>query len=352
MAEGPYVCLVAFSEQQKGATRSVASVWLRGREATNVFDLLGRNENDISSSVAWVLGSCRAMLNEFLKAVGVSESIKFSDVAIRMQEFDRDGGITDVEITDNQHFFLIVEAKRGWTLPRRSQLEMYAARESFCNSPAKSKSIVIVSECSRDFIDHHLDINSIDGIPVKHVSWGDFALFAEQARARSSNYEKRLLQDLIEYLKGAVRVQDQTSNEVFVVSLGLRRPEGCSIGFLDVVQQKKRYFHPVGNRWPKQPPNYIAFRYFGKLQSIHHIAGYVITKNLHTEIPEWKNSGEHAPHFVYELGPAIVPQKEVRTGNIFRAGRVWCHIDTLLTCDTISEAVELTKERKRWAVNR
>ncbi|HEY5589106.1 MAG TPA: hypothetical protein VIK86_09155, partial [Candidatus Paceibacterota bacterium] len=51
-------------------------------------------------------------------------------------------------------------------------------------------------------------------------------------------------------------------------------------------------------------------------------------------------------HFVYDLGPAIRPTKEVKTGNIYPSGRVWCHLDTLLTCDTISEARDISRERR------
>lgn len=51
-------------------------------------------------------------------------------------------------------------------------------------------------------------------------------------------------------------------------------------------------------------------------------------------------------HFVYELGPAIIPPKDIRTGNkIVRSNRVWAQLDTLLTSDTITEAMEISKAR-------
>lgn len=100
-----------------------------------------------------------------------------------------------------------------------------------------------------------------------------------------------------------------------------------------------------GGGWPKEPPNYIAFRYYGKLQSIHHIESYIVTKDLNVNIPEMPSKTESCAFFVYDLGPAIFPSKEVKTGTIYPNGRVWCHLDTLLTCDTISEARDLTKKR-------
>lgn len=77
---------------------------------------------------------------------------------------------------------------------------------------------------------------------------------------------------------------------------------------------------------------------------IHYIESYNIVTNFRNEIPEMPAT-EWEPHFVYNLGPAIIPSKEIKTGNIYRAGRVWCHLDALLTCDTITEARDLNKKR-------
>ena len=141
-------------------------------------------------------------------------------------------------------------------------------------------------------------------------------------------------------------MQNQTSNEVYVVSLGSGNPEDCSLTWIDIVKQKNKYFHPMGGSgWPKEPPNYIAFRYHGKLQSIHHIEGYVVMTNPHKEITEMPDKEWDTPCFIYDLGPAIIPSKVIKTGKIYPSGRVWCHLDALLTCDTISEARDLTKQR-------
>lgn len=140
-------------------------------------------------------------------------------------------------------------------------------------------------------------------------------------------------------------MQNQTSNEVYVVSLGSGSPERCSLTWIDIVKQRDKYFHPMGSGWPKEPPNYIAFRYNGKLQSIHHIEEYVISTNMRSEIAEMPDEEWNEPHFIYMLGPAITPTKEIKTGKIYPSGRVWCHLDALLTCDTISDARDLTKKR-------
>ncbi|WP_148347934.1 PD-(D/E)XK nuclease family protein [Bacillus rubiinfantis] len=319
---------------------------MHGRNIISIFQLMGYKENDISHSTAWVLSKCTEMLEIFIKDVCGVVGYKWEDIEISVQEYDRGYGITDIEITDNKEFFIIVEAKRGWILPPKEQLLKYAKRESFKTSFARNKVIVTLSECSREYAYHNLEIKNANGVPIKHVSWKDIHKFASAAYLTSSNSEKKLLKELQLYLRGLVTMQNQTSNEVYVVSISSGNPNECNLSWIDIVKKKNKYFHPMGrNGWPKEPPNYIAFRYKGKLQSIHHIEGYVVTKNLHNEIVEMPNKLSDVPYFIYNLGAAIIPSKEIKTGNIYANGRVWCHLDTLLTCDTISDARDLTKKR-------
>lgn len=317
-----------------------------GREISSIFQLMGYKENDISHSTAWVLSKCSVMLEHFINDILGLTNLDHDNVEICVQEYDKESGITDIEIRDAKEFFIIIEAKRGWMLPSREQLLKYSIRESFMKSIVKNKMIITLSECSREYANHHLEIKIANGIPIKHISWKDIHQHAEMAYATSSNSEKKLLRELQIYLRGLMTMQNITSNEVYVVSIGSGNPDKCALTWIDIVEQKKKYFHPMGgNGWPKEPPNYIAFRYLGKLQSIHHIENYTITTNLNCEVPEMPNREDTYAHFVYDLGPAIKPPKEIRTGSIFPSGRVWCHLDTLLTCDTISEARDLTKKR-------
>lgn len=66
---------------------------------------------------------------------------------------------------------------------------------------------------------------------------------------------------------------------------------------------------------------------------------------MHDEIAEMLDEEWAENHFIYKLGPAIIPSKVVKTGNIYPSGRVWAMLDTLLTADTISEAMDISKER-------
>lgn len=316
-----------------------------GNEVNSIFQLIGTLENDITKSIAWALCKCPVFLKNIVNEV-LGIDIDTSKVRIKYQDFEKGKGVTDLEITDNDQFYIIIEAKRGWILPGAEQLTLYSDRRSLVQSSAKYKSIISMSECNATYAASYLPFTQINGIPVKHLAWRRICEIANESRTGSSNAEKNLLKELMKYLGGLMTMQVKESNWVFVVSLGYTKPENCDLSWIDIVKKKNRYFHPLGgNGWPKEPPNYVAFRYDGRLQSIHHIEDYVVTKNLHNEVPEMPDYVEHSDFFVYKLGPAIVPNKIVKTGNIYPSGRKWAMLDTLFTADTIYEACEISKQR-------
>lgn len=316
-----------------------------GKEIHSIFQLLGDKENDITLSMSWALAKC----SEFLKALIISivgMAPPSDEISILNQRYDADAGITDIEITDFQTFHIIIEAKRGWILPSADQLTKYSLRPDFQNAPYGNKYIVTMSECTQAYATAHLPFREINKIPVKHLAYREIYQLAKTVRPVSNNEQKHLLDEFCEYLKGLMTMQKLDSNMVYVVALGTKTPDRCSLTWIDIVQKYNKYFCPVGgNGWPKEPPNYIAFRYYGQLQAIHHIDGYTVTRNLHDEIPEMPDEVLDANHYVYKLGPAIKPAKTVKTGKIFRNGRVWAMLDTLLICDTISDARDLTQSR-------
>jgi hypothetical protein len=120
---------------------------------------------------------------------------------------------------------------------------------------------------------------------------------ATKARQGSTHAEKRILTELLTYFRGLMTMQNVDSNWVYVVSLGSDTPKGWKLSWIDVVEQKGRYFHPVGGGWPKEPPNYIAVRYRGRLQSIHHVEGYSVFDDPHDEFPQIP-SEKWGPHFL------------------------------------------------------
>lgn len=321
---------------------------LHSTEVQSIFQLLGHHENDISFSVAWALSKCPNFLTAFLTFT-VGEEKDLDQVEIRLQDHESKHGFTDIEIELKDRFYVIVEAKRGWVLPGEEQLTKYARKKTFLNSkaPKHKKCLIAMSECAEDYAKTNLGMEQIDGLRVKAVSWANMASMARKSAVGSTHAQKRLIGELLTYFRGLMTMQNMDSNLVYVVVIADRTPEDWKISFIDIVEKRHRYFHPVGTHgWPKEPPNYMGFRYRGRLQSIHHVDSYEIVRDfdIRKYIPEVREK-PWQPHFLYKLGPAIKPTKLVKPGKIYPNGRVWCMLDTLLTCDTISKARDLTQER-------
>ena len=333
----------------------MAELFAYNEKVETIFDLIGDKENDITKSIAWAFVKCPNLLEKIIEHL-LHVSVDADNVVIRYQEFEKGGGVTDLEITDNQKFYIIIEAKRGWLLPGEAQLKLYAKRDGFVRSPAKMKAIVSMSECTEIYAKKRLP--AIQGTMVLHLPWMVICDLAGELRIKTAGKQNYILGELERYIKKIMTTQNKDTNWVYVVSLGLGKveittsegkAETAGITYLDIVRKYNRYCCPVGGGkggWPKEPLTYIAFRYHGKLQSIHHIEKYTVADNLHPFVPEIPDVELSKTHFVYELGPAIIPSKDIRTGDkIVMSNRVWAQLDTLLTSDTITEAMEISKAR-------
>ena len=143
-------------------------------------------------------------------------------------------------------------------------------------------------------------------------------------------------------------MQTKESNWVYVVALSAKKEPESDLSTIDVLKKYNKYYCPVGQGFVNEPPNYIAFRYNGKLQSIHHIEDYTITRNLHDIVPELVDKEEEFDKFVFDLGSAIIPPKDVKSTQKLSFGqKVWAMLDTLLTSDTIPEASDISKARMK-----
>lgn len=319
---------------------------LHGRLVRTLFDLLGAREDDITYSLGWALSQSDdlvyALLHEFFDQE-VGELL-----GVRLQTSLPGAGRTDIEI-EAEGAHLIIEAKRGWEVEDASKLATYATR--FEGDAVRQKAIAVISQASADWASPRLPKVIVD-IPVGFAPWRTVAHLVEAVAAHShSHAEKRLLRELHRYLKGVMAMRDVESNLAYVVSLGTDPVIDDGTSYADVVVKHNSYFHPVGGGpggWPSTPPNYMAFRFDGRLQQIRHVDDYEVHDEpwnlIHPPFAEaaWKAE----PHFWYRLGPPITPAHTVRTGaSIRRALRVWAAIDLLLTCETISEARDKTTAR-------
>ena len=327
---------------------------LYGSEINSIFQLLGTKENDISYSIAWALYQSKVYLRHFLELLGYKYTTEWANIQIRLQQHESGKGFTDIEIELPGRFYIIIEAKRGWTFPRKTQLIKYAHRKSFRKSLCLKKEIIVVSESTQAFAQAQFHIKNISGIPIRTISWKDLHRLIPKSIRIGMDADNRLLRQLDNYLEGITTMQKIDSNWVYVVSLGkdVFPYRNWNISYRGIVEKKHLYFHPVGGDsggWPAEPPNYIAFRYDGILKSVHHIDKYEVITNPHRFIPEIPSEVWKPPHYLYHLGPAIKPNHTVRAGpKIVMSMRVWAMLDLLLTCKTIQDARDRSKKREEW----
>lgn len=322
------------------------SIHLRGQALESVFELVGHDENALTFALGWCLAKVPPLLAELVALLSPGQQAQGAKVVL--QQHSGKNGITDIELRVPGRLAWIIEGKVGHAPPLPSQLAKYASKLNGEAEPGAAKLLAVLAKSDRrDLWLRHSVPQQVLGVPVAVVSWGQVKAAIDRAYSPSDNTGKALLRQLRNFIENVLVMQTVNSNETYVVSVSWDT-FGGSTTFIDVVQKFGRYFHPIGSGWPPEPPNYIAFRWSGRLQSIHHVEHYEIITDYNPYFPEVP-AAPIDPHYLYSLGPAIRPSHEVRTGNIFRNGRVWAHLDLLLTAATIAEARDQTKARVQAA---
>lgn len=314
------------------------------QDCPTVFALNGTSEDSASYALGWTLLQSSHLLTTLLESLNCPATPDIVErTEILLQAHHKNGGYSDLELLCVGEFHLIFEAKKHWSLPGNKQLLLYASRFNPERTPLCK--VITVSAASDDYAARNLP-TTVNDYPLSHISWGKLASMAKRNKSVSgSSIEKLWLGQLQKHLKGYDLMTPPNDNQAYCVVLSTDelRP---GYTWVDVVEKDSAYFHPVGlNGWPSSPPNYIAFRKHGKLLSVHHIDSYDVVTDLSTINPNWPNTT--VDHFVYSLGPAMVPPRAIKNGKIYASGRVWCALDTLLSGahDTIQDARNETKRR-------
>lgn len=296
------------------------------KEVRSVFEILGNHENDITKSIGYCLSECPCFLDAFLKEILKCDIIHLdlNNVNIYCQRTQTEG-ITDLEIVEEGKLHIIIEAKRWFGLPSKAQLQKYV--NDLIGDKSSVKKILTLSDLQAKKAITHLP-SSLSNISIEHMTYKDILTFAESSISSSSNHSKRILCDLIRYLKGVTKMKNDFSNIVYVVPIN-----GDSI----IEHDGRRQYHcRVGNGFIKEAPNYLGFRFGGKLQYINHVE----------DVEYYDDNG--CIYFRFFLGPDILPIKTIKTGGKYQGTKFYCDIDLLLTCDTIIEASKETKKRHNW----
>lgn len=310
----------------------------------SVFELSGVSEPAVTDALGWVLGHSPSLCHWFVSQVaGLDVTMaECKTVEVQLQHAVGGEGLTDVELIHHR-FHLIIEAKRGWLLPSAEQLRKYAER----SSRAPLSGFVTISGADERYFQMSGLVAQLHPTPVWHRSWQQIDALLDSARETSAVKERRLLDDLKAYLKVATPARDLHSNLVFVVALKGEVEAWSAIPSVDFVKRHRVYFHPIGRSWPVRPPTYLAFRYQGRLLSVHYVEKVTVCADLREPLGHLvKDMVPDGDHFLYHLGPPIYPDHEVKTGKLHGAGHLYCMLDTLLTSATVKEAFRITKARQ------
>lgn len=323
----------------------VPDLYIGRRPVETVFDLMGTNEDDLTYALGWGLKQSPSLTQDLvemlrLEAVGSLRTV-------RLQQSERLAGRTDIEL-DFDEAQVIIEAKIGWALPRAGQLDQYAGRELV---DERKRLLVVLSEATETYARGKGGLPlTVSEVPVVYLRWSDVIDKVKSAAAASSSLnEKQLLRELGDYLRSVVKPVDPYSAKTYCVSLGQQPRQGWRRSTKQILEEDLKYTHPYAiNGWTKVPPNYIAFRWNGHVQSIHHVEACELIDDPSAFISDAPWHGVEHSFLAYTLGSKLGPADPLPMGQNYRDTRLWVALDLLLTAPTLLEAVRLTKER--WPV--
>lgn len=250
---------------------------LHDRPIATIFDLLGRDENDMTASLGWGLARNAGLLRQFMDRIA-SDVVLAEPPAIELQKHDRaDGGFTDIELTAPE-LHVIVEAKRGWDPPSNAQLDRYEDRFAETGAPAQ-RFVVLTQNGAEQVVRHRLGVwVPTPPIALAVLGWSDLVSMAVAACGEGRPAERHLAAELAIYLRGVADMRDTNTNEVHVVALTRRVWDGWpdDLSPVDEVEKHRLYHYPTVGNYRRIVTNYMGFRYDGRLQSIHHVDSYEI----------------------------------------------------------------------------
>ena len=313
----------------------------------SIFGIHGRDENDLSGAFGYAMSSSGVFLRQVVDDVEPSLA-NAGHATIHLQTSRQAFGITDIELRFGKAGILVFEAKKGSDYPKVAQLERYA--RACLQGKHRVARLIALTSLDEGIAPLPADWHSL-GVPVSARSWRWVRRLARRSRRdERSGSAKFILAELIKFLEAFMGLERVRSNLVYVVSLGGGKPEGWSVSWIDIVEKFGRYFYGFGVKsWPP-PPNYLGFRYRGRLQSIHHVESYDVVSDVRPHFPGARKGPDWGRMYLFKLGPPIRPASEVRSGpRVRRSARVWCMLDALLTSPTISDALAVTSDRIKKA---
>jgi hypothetical protein len=312
----------------------------------SLFAIHGQRENDVSAAFATGLAYSPVLLLNVMQDLQITSARPVDQISVHIQTARWAQGITDIEIRSAERCIVVFEAKLNSDLPSLRQMAKYDAVLRDARVP--DKLLVALTNADSRFTSKPPQWRALH-TPVELRSWRWARRHVRAAQKAEKSLRARfILNELLKFLEAFVGFERVYSNMVYVVSLGDGHPPRWKVSWIDVVEKHSKYFYPFDSKsWPA-PSNYMGFRYRGRLQSIHHVDEINIVDDIREHFPGAKRGPVWGRHYLLSLGPAMRPAKEVRLGpSVQRSARIRCMLDTLLTANTLTDALDTTRARIR-----
>lgn len=305
----------------------------------SVYRLYGNNEDTLTKSLGYVVMRNQYIAKQLLKLCGIKHLKNFEkmhqskDFLISLQ-YNRDIGITDIEMRFKNRFHVIIEAKLYNDVPSSKQIRKYL--KALNKSSSNKKSLVILThdkiKGKNSFI-KLIDENKFDSIKFKAIGWNEIYSILNKATKRTNNYtDSFMIDELIKFIEEDYHMADHYyDNEVWVVTVNPEKEIGnTGLTFWDFPFKYNLYWHPEDRN--RRKCIYMAPKYYGEFSSIFKIKeiknGYPIDEVKKLENIDWA----HNLHEIFYLGPQInLPHKVNFSGR----GHTYCSIEDILLKDEL-----------------
>lgn len=305
-----------------------------GGDIPSVFNLLGRTEVDLTAALGWTLTRSPGLLRELLTVLGSTDEPREVQVSLEVAD---DLGRTDIELVGTSTK-AVLEAKRGWLVPGEAQLTQYAGRFTGFSHPL----LVSLSDSSEKWASTQLPPD-IGGVPVVHVSWDFIRDRARHVKRSVQGAEHLWLTELERYMGATTSTRDSADQKVFCVVIS--QATFGDLTFRQYVEQERVYFHPYGGRngWPKRPPNFLCFRWEGRVRQVNRVESFEVVEHVSQRWPAISvDQAGSGASIIYNLGPNIPIPQGITTKGVYSSARVWCFLDQLLTHPNLADAIRAT----------
>jgi hypothetical protein len=321
-------------------------VFCHDRQVGTPFGLLGQDENALSFALGYTFSKCPALLQQFLRHLGLGGlslgALKQAEIRLQDQRGD---GITDIEINLRGKLFVVIEAKVGLSVPAVEQCLKYLPRFQ-SRLAARQRLVSLVESASTSFVQRYSAAHPELQPLLTCFHWSN--LIPECLRLRSrfprTTEEGWWLRAFHQFLEQEYAMRAFT-DEVWIVPADTRPLWPGGISFYETHAKERIYFRTDCHA---KRPLYIALRAHGQVTHIQRVIGVEHEAQPEDFVPKLQQANwPKVPRTIWILDEPKPLPHPIPTGDpTMRARQFSCDIDILLSASSVKDAVTKMKHRR------